>query len=336
MAFVPQLVFVEKKAVDYELGRTLLNKFRRNNIPTQIYERRLPSVDPNWTPRQRFFHFKRTLVVGIWRQKEFQTCKPSAHYQLPLVTGCPGLCQYCYLATNLSERPYVKVYVNMEDIFDRARRYVSERGTEETVFEASATSDPIAVEKWTGSLKEAIKFAAQISTVRLRFVTKFSDVETLLGLPHHQKTEVRFSINAHWAIERFEQGVPPVKKRLDAAAKIQKDGYPVGILIAPIFLFPDWRQQYDRLIREVAQVLPKAPITFELITHRFTARAKSVIRDVFPESELPLAEEERRLKYGQFGYTKFVYPRPQMQELEMFFRDRIATLMPRARVLYFV
>ncbi|MGI6129444.1 MAG: spore photoproduct lyase [bacterium] len=336
MTFSPQQIFVEKKALEYELGRSLLNTFRQNKIQTRIYDRRLPSTDPNLTARERFMRFKRTLVVGIWRQKEFQTCKPSAHYQLPLVSGCPGLCQYCYLATNLSKRPYIKVYVNTEDIFDRARDYIRMRNTEETIFEASATSDPIAVEKWTGSLKKAIEFTAQTSSARLRFVTKFADVETLLGLDHRQKTEVRFSINVPWAVERFEQGVPPVRRRLEAAARVQKEGYPVGILIAPIFVFPDWQRQYDLLIKDVAQLMPDAPVTFELITHRFTARAKSVIKDVFPKSELPLAEEERQLKYGQFGYTKFVYPRQQMKELESFFRDRISTLLPRAQILYFV
>ena len=336
MAFVPQLVFVEKKALEYRLGQDLLNKFRRNNIPIQIYERRLPSVDPDWTPRERFLHFKRTLVVGIWRQREFQTCKPSAHYQLPLISGCPGLCQYCYLATNLADRPYVKVYANTEDIFDRAREYVKVRSPEVTIFEASATSDPVAVEEWTGSLRKAIKFFAQLPNARLRFVTKFADVETLLGLDHQEKTEVRFSINAPWAVQRFEQGVSPVRMRLEAAARVQAEGYPIGILIAPIFLYPNWQQQYDLLIKEVAQVLPDAPLTFELITHRFTARAKAVIKDVFPQSELPLSEEERQLKYGQFGYRKFVYPRQQTKELELFFRDRITTLMPQAQILYFV
>lgn len=335
MVFVPQLAFVERKALEYELGQHLLNKIRQHNIPIEIYERRLPSVDPNLTARERFFHFKRTLVVGIWRRREFQTCKPSAHYQLPLVSGCPGLCQYCYLHTNLANRPYIKVYVNTDDIFDRAQKYVTAR-KEETVFEASATSDPIAVEKWTGSLRRAIKFTTEVPNACLRFVTKFADVDTLLGLDHQGKTEVRFSINAHWAMQRFEQGVPPVRKRLEAAACIQKEGYRVGILIAPIFMFPDWQREYDSLIQDVAKTMPTAPLTFELITHRFTMRAKAVINDVFPESELPLAEDERQLKYGQFGYTKLVYRREQMKELESFFQDRIKTLLPKAEILYFV
>lgn len=336
MTFAPQKVFIEKKALEYELGRSLLSTFRQNNIETIIYDRRLPSADPNLTARDRFMRFKRTLVVGIWKQKEFQTCKPSAHYQLPLVSGCPGLCQYCYLATNLSKRPYIKAYVNIEDILARAQEYIRMRNPEETIFEASATSDPLAVDKWTGSLKTAIEFTAQSSLARLRFVTKFADIETLLGLDHREKTEVRFSINAPWAVGRFEQGVPVVRKRLEAAARIQKEGYPVGILIAPIFIFPEWQKQYDLLIKDVAELMPDAPVTFELITHRFTARAKSAIREVFPESELPMVEEERQLKYGQFGYTKFVYPRHQMKELESFFRDRISTLMPKAKILYFV
>jgi len=53
---------------------------------------------------------KRTLVVGIKKGLKFQTCKPSAHYQLPLISGCMGQCEYCYLNTTmLGDKPFVKV-----------------------------------------------------------------------------------------------------------------------------------------------------------------------------------------------------------------------------------
>ncbi|HBV96169.1 MAG TPA: hypothetical protein DEF36_03885 [Desulfotomaculum sp.] len=44
-------------------------------------------------------------------------------------------------------------------------------------------------------------------------------------------------------------------------------------------------------------------ITFELISHRLTARAKKRILDIFPSSTLPMEEEERKFKYGQFGWS---------------------------------
>lgn len=95
---------------------------------------------------------KNTLVVGIKKNGKFQSCKPSANWQLPLLSGCIGHCQYCYLNTNLGDKPYIKVNVNEDDILDQAQNYINEKLPDITVFEGSATSDPIPVEPYTNSL----------------------------------------------------------------------------------------------------------------------------------------------------------------------------------------
>lgn len=50
------------------------------------------------------------------------------------------------LQTTLGAKPYIRVYVNMEDILDRTRGYIVERGTDITRFEAACTSDPLSTE----------------------------------------------------------------------------------------------------------------------------------------------------------------------------------------------
>lgn len=49
----------------------------------------------------------------------------------------------------------------------------------------------------------------------------------------------------------------------------------------------------ERLPKEI-----KYPITFEVIIHRYTTRAKNVIMEVFPETKLPMNDDERKYKYG--------------------------------------
>ncbi|GAA3322092.1 hypothetical protein GCM10020331_040580 [Ectobacillus funiculus] len=51
------------------------------------------------------------------RTLKFDTSKPSAEYAIPLATGCMGHCHYCYLQTTLGSKPYVRVYVNLDEIF---------------------------------------------------------------------------------------------------------------------------------------------------------------------------------------------------------------------------
>ena len=77
-------------------------------------------------------------------------------------------------------------------------------------------------------------------------------------------------------------------------------------------------------------------LAFELITHRYTKRAKENILALFPETELPMSEEERRIRYGQFGYIKYIYPEDTYKALKEFFFSEIENLFPSANISYFV
>ncbi len=336
-SFVPARVLISRDALSHSLGGRLADVFAGRKIPVTVYNGRIPSASRS-PFRERYLWSKRTMVVLVRQEREFQTCKPSAHYQLPLVSGCPGLCQYCYLNTNLGRAPHIKVYVNVDEILEQAAEYVRARAPETTVFEGAATSDPVAVEAWTGSLAKAIGFFARLENAAFRFATKYGDVEGLLDVDHRGKTAIRFSVNSDYAIGAYEQAAPSLDNRIRAAAKIATARYPMGFLIAPVFMFEDWRTQYEDLLRRLSLRLPagSGPFTFEVISHRFTARAKSVIQEVYPDTSLPLAENERRLKYGQFGYGKYVYPNDAMTELTEFFRERIAAHFPGSTVLYVI
>lgn len=84
-----------------------------------------------------------------------QTIRP---FSTSLVSGCMGQCEYCYLNTRLGDKPFVRVYVNIEEILDTATKYINERLPEITIFEGAATSDPVPVEPYTGSLRQSINF----------------------------------------------------------------------------------------------------------------------------------------------------------------------------------
>lgn len=335
--YEPRRVIFEKKALEYPLGRELYEQFNRQRIPTTLTDS-LSQVRPvrARNPRQAFLEAKRILVVGIRKDLRFATCKPSADFQLPLVSSCPGLCEYCYLHTTLGPRPYVRVYVNLEEIFKEADSRIDQKAPGLTTFEGSATSDPIPVEKYSASIKKAIEHFAQQEYGRFRFVTKFVDIEHLLDLDHQGHTTWRFSLNTEQIIKRFEAGPPKLLDRLMAAKRVINSNYPIGFLIAPIFIYSDWKEDYRRLLELISQQLPQISPEFELITHRFTARAKKQILQLMPQTTLSLNEEERQFKYGQFGYGKYVYPKEVRQEIEQFFYSEISRLFGDNRIKYLV
>lgn len=335
--FVPVRVIFEPSALDYPLGQRLLELFRKRQVEIgyTFSHNRVTGI-PARTSQQCFREAKRTLVVGVRRGSTFQTCRPSAHFQLPITTSCPGMCEYCYLMTNLGTKPYLRVYVNIEEILETAARYIKERMPEETVFEGSATSDPIPVEPYTGSLARVISFFAGQKKARFRFVTKFTGVDSLLELDHREHTRFRFSVNARNVIGAFEHATPSLDARLAAAARVARAGYPLGFLVAPVLAGDGWQDGYRDLFERLSPFRAYPDLTFEFVTHRFTRRAKEAILELFPETSLPMDEKSRTFRFGQFGYGKYVYPKEKLEELEAFFRDQVETRFPLARFEYFV
>lgn len=344
-AFIPARVFYEPGALAYPLGQALVEKFKKLGIPVVPTgsHNRVNGI-PGKTPQQAYREGKRTLVIGLRKGQTFQTCKPSAHYQLPLVTSCPGMCEYCYLNTTLGKKPYVRVYVNLEEILEITKGLILSRKPEITVFEGAATSDPLPVEEYTGSLKRVIEFFGQQDYGRFRFVTKFTNVESLLDVEHQGHTRFRFSLNSAKVVKEYEHSTPPVEERIKAAGKVLRAGYPLGFIIAPIIRVENWRKEYEELLISLAKELERntsigwnpAELSFEWITHRFTTSARNNILEVFPSTTLPMNEEERRYKYGQFGYGKYVYRQDEMAEMKEFFNTLMDRYFPGAQSEYFV
>ena len=339
--FIPKRILFEKKSMDYEIGQNIYNFFK-NNPKVEIIELKNNKIKQG-IPGDNIYDFyregKNTLVVGVKKGAKFQSCKPSAHYQLPLMSGCIGQCQYCYLNTNLGDKPYMRVNVNVDDILKIAQEYIDERLPDITIFEGAATSDPIPTEPYSNSLKHAIKFFNKSSNGRFRFVTKYTDVDTLLDIDHGSKTEIRFTLNTNKIINDFESRTPSMEKRIEASIKVIKAGYPMGFIIAPIFLYDNWKEDYRNLLLDINKSLPqeiKFPISFEVISHRYTTRAKNVILEVFPDTKLPMNNEERTFKYGQFGYGKYVYSKEEIEEIKEFFNSEIDSIFTNKIIKYII
>lgn len=341
--FLPQRVIFETGSLDYDMGRKLYNHFKLMD-DIQIIESpamKVKSEIPGDTPALRYQSGKATLVVGVKKSLKFQSCKPSAHYQLPLVSGCVGQCEYCYLNTQLGDKPFIRIFVNIEDILSQASKYINDRLPENTIFEGSATSDPVPVEPYTGALKRTIRFFAEQPDASFRFVTKYTDIDDLLNLDHKNHTEIRFSLNTDKIIKTYEHKTASAGKRIDASARLFSAGYPIGFIIAPVFIYEGWQKDYRELLLNLHDKLPSkteasSPVTFEVISHRYTTKAKNIIIGIFPETTLDMEDSKRQFKFGQFGYGKYVYTKESLSEIKSFFQKEIAEIFKDGVIKYII
>lgn len=340
MPFVPQRIFFEEGTLDYPMGKRIhaLFKDKPGLTITFLKNKQRIARQPGIAPDEFYRQGKRTLIVGIRKTLAFQSCKPSAHYQLPLVTGCMGQCEYCYLNTQFGKNPYIRVYVNLDEILQQTAHYIDQRKPDMTLFEGAATSDPVPVEPYTESLRHTIEFFSGQTHAKFRFVTKYTDIDSLLSLDHQGKTTIRFSINAQSIIHDYEHATPPLQQRLQAAAKIADAGYPLGFIIGPVILFEGWETAYREMFAALDQQLKdrRDILHFEVISHRFTARAKNTILSVYPASSLPMDEQERKFKYGQFGYGKYLYKPEQMAFIRDYFSRSAEDFFPESKIDYII
>lgn len=338
--FMPKRVIFDPVSLEYPLGRQIYNFFQ--DQPVEIIKataRNAGRYIPGKTPAEKYANSKRTILFTVNRIKKLDVCRPSADYQFSLVSNCPGNCEYCYLQTTQGTNPYIKVFVNIEDVFELIKEYIKQNDNKQTTFEAASLGDPLALEHITGTLAKTIEFFSGLDNGRLRVVTKFSNVDSLLYLEHNQKTDFRISINSDYVIKNFEHNTGSLDERIEAITKLAKAGYPVGFLVAPIMRYDNWKEEYRILFMKLEELLgpelSQQELTFELIQHRFTAIAKDLIVQRFPSTKLDMQEENRALKWGRFGRFKYVYPKEDAEDIKNYFTVLIEERFPKAVIKYF-
>jgi spore photoproduct lyase len=241
----PKRVLVTRSARNWDHAQRICQRASDRGIPiVELANDRVVWPAPD-DPRQAYADAKATLaiVVAPPSKMKLQPIAPSADWRIDLASGCPAHCSYCYLAGSLKGPPITRVYANLDEILGVVPDYLGtgtitsrsrDRVHEGTTFEASCYTDPLAIERLTGSLSCAIaRFGGIEAPAQLRFTTKFADVDPLLGLDHRGRTRMRASINPP-GFARFEGGTAPVAARLRALRRMADAGYPVGLTIAPI------------------------------------------------------------------------------------------------------
>jgi len=162
--FKPAVAFVERDALRYPLGVEIKRRLEEDGVPTEVMtSHRAVRERLGEDPARQYRESKRVLVVAVSKISRLAKCRPSADYQIPLATSCPAMCEYCHLATTLGPRPYLRVYVNLDRILWRALHLI-EDSSGVVSFEGAATSDPVPVERYTGSLRRCISLSSSSRT----------------------------------------------------------------------------------------------------------------------------------------------------------------------------
>ena len=328
-----KLIFYEEKSLDYPLGKMLKEKFadatwlpieNHNNIP-ELRSR----------PNSDFRQMKQYTIIGTRKTHRYVPNKKVSDFLVPYTSsGCSAACLYCYLVCNYNKCSYLRLFVNREEMLDRLIR-TSHKCASELTFEIGSNSDLVLENTITGNLPWTIENFAQDGQGYLTFPTKFSMIGDLLGINHQRKTIVRMSVNQQTIIQEIEIGTASLSKRIEAVNLLCEDGYPIGLLLAPVIMVKNWKPLYLELLDILSATLTekaKKAMFFEVIFMTYSFVHRKINADAFPEAaEL----YDQKLMTGR-GMGKYCY-RPELRrDGETFLREKIAKRFPETKIVYVV
>ncbi|HEY8892659.1 MAG TPA: spore photoproduct lyase [Clostridium sp.] len=332
--FIPDIAYIDPKILKYNESKKTIEYLEKLKVP--IVNSKKVVIDSG-SPEKNYATAKKTILFTTNGQKKLVSCKPSADYQFSLSSSCPANCEYCYLQTTQGEKPYMKIFLNIEEILGNIQTYIDANMPNITSFECSSITDPIALEHLSGNLKRCIEFFGASSNGRLRLVTKFDDIEPFLNLNHNRHTKFRFTLNSRYVIDNFEHNTSSFHDRIDAVKKIAVAGYPIGFIIAPIMIYDNWKEEYKELFETLKIALGDyhGGVSFELIQHRFTKAAKELIVHRFINTKLNMDEDKRLLKWGPYGKFKYVYKKVESESIKTYISELINSNFEKAIIEYF-
>lgn len=324
-------VYYEPDALDYKLGQMLQHQYE--GLPWIPIESHNRIAELTASENKDFPKLKKHLIVGIRKTHRYVPNHKVSDWLVPYTSsGCRAMCLYCYLVCNYNKCAYLRLFVNREQMLERLLKKDAAAAEPQT-FEIGSNSDLLLENTITDNLPYTIERFAREGRGKLTFPTKFDMVTPLLHLDHRKKTIFRMSVNPQEIISHIELGTSPLSARIRTLNEMAEAGYPVGLLIAPVILLPNWKQLYGELIDQLAEelsdkVIETGFIEIILLTYSFVQNA--INTEAFP-STLPFFNRE--IMTGR-GRGKYCYRNEVRAEAESFLRKELSEKLGTMPILY--
>lgn len=324
-------VYYEPNALDYQLGQMLRQKYA--GLPWIEIDSHNRIEEMTSAKNKDFPKLKNHLIIGIRKTHRYVPNHKVSDWLVPYTSsGCRAMCLYCYLVCNYNKCAYLRLFVNREQMLECLLKKDAAADVPQT-FEIGSNSDLLLENTITNNLIYTIQRFGKEGRGRLTFPTKFDMVEPLLSLDHRGKTVFRMSMNPQEIINRVELGTSSLTERITALNSMAEAGYPVGMLIAPVILLPNWKELYGELLERLSdelshKVKENGFIEIILMTYSFVQNA--INTEAFPNAVQLL---DRETMTGR-GRGKYCYRNDIRQEAEAFLRGKISQQLGSMTILY--
>jgi spore photoproduct lyase len=329
----PNFVYYEEAVLNYELGKTLFDKYKSAKWVRVDNHNNIPELRNN--KNCEFARMKQNLVIGIRKTHKYVPNSKTSDFLVPYTSsGCSAMCLYCYLVCNYNKCSYLRLFVNREQMLDKLIK-TSNNSSSDLTFEIGSNSDLILENTITGNLEWTIENFGKNERGYITLPTKFDMVTSLLNLEHKGRTIIRMSVNPEYTIKKVEFGTSSLENRIKAINRLKEAGYKIGILVAPVVLLDNWEVLYKELFEFMAQTLSqkvKDELFFEVIFMTYSYIHRMINTEAFPNA---VDLYNKNIMTGR-GRGKYCYNPITRDRGEALLRFEISKYFPNNKIMYVV
>ncbi len=304
----PEEVIVERGSE----GSPILQNLRRTlpQIPFRFVDDIAASNGSAGVVGDSFGAAKKKLYLAKHKGEFLKKCPGSDgqvccnYFVINFASNCPMDCSYCYLQEYLADNSALKVFSNVGDLIDEAEATLKKhRGVFFRIGTGEIT-DSLALEPYTGMVRQILPFFAEQPNVLLELKTKSDCVDNLLRLDPKGRVVVGWSMNPQRVIDEEEHATASLTERLNAARRVQAAGYRLGFHFDPMIEYSGWEADYRAMLEETFATIDWRGLSWvSLGVLRDTPGLKRTMRERFPRSRLRTGEQvlcpDGKLRYYQ-------------------------------------
>lgn len=297
-------LYIEQNAVDFPVTRHICSRLEMPaqiiDHPESVYQEIARSPDPEKAG-------KSILLLTRNRGTFLRDCPGTSYYTccgyqiLHIGTYCSMDCAYCILQAYFHP-PVLQFFVNHAEMETSLQQHFA-RGEIARIGTGEFTDSLIWESIYPLASRLVELFSRQKACV-LELKTKTTAVDSLLGLAHHRKTIMAWSLNTEAVIANQERGTAALGARLAAAEKCQKHGFPLAFHFDPMILYNGCYADYENVIEQLfSRIDPAGIVWISLGSFRFMPELKPIVARRFSGSKIIYNEFIRAID-GKMRYFK--------------------------------
>lgn len=244
------LLYIEREIKEHPLVKKLKKRFK---LP-EIFINRYGEI---FNRNNQNFRLQKNHMALILAKKYGKFLHPipknygigsEDNYYFSHILNCPFDCSYCFLQ-GMYKSAYIVLFVNYEDF--------QEEIAEKTKISSSITffsgydGDSLALEPISSFAEHFLPFMERYKSANFELRTKSIFIRPLLDRDPLPNCIVAYSLNPEEITTGIEKKTPPLCKRLESLARLQKAGWPIGLRFDPLVLCDNFKETYRTFFKEV-------------------------------------------------------------------------------------